>query len=198
MCLLLESICVKDGKVRNLAFHQERMDRSRQILFHANDKCLLSDHLKAISIPSHGTFKIRVLYNEEITHIECHPYTIRLQESFQLIEDAALSYAMKYVDRSAFDEWQQRYPGKEIIITQNGFITDATYANLAFYDGKDWLTPQTFLLEGTMRQSLIEKGMLKPCSIRREDLQYYKGFKLINAMMSLEESPFYAIGQIVV
>lgn len=198
MCLLLESICAKNGKVRNLAFHQKRMNRSRQSLFNATNECSLSDHLQGISIPSKGIFKIRVLYKEEIEQIECQPYTIRLQESFQLVEDVALAYAVKYADRSAFDKWKQKYPEKAIIITQNGFITDATYANLAFYDGENWFTPQTFLLEGIMRQSLIEKGVLIPCSIRIEDLQNYKGFKLINAMMTLEESPFYSIEQIIV
>jgi 4-amino-4-deoxychorismate lyase len=43
----------------------------------------------------------------------------------------------------------------DIIIVRNGFVTDASYANLIFRKGDEWFTPATFLLAGTMRAFLL-------------------------------------------
>jgi len=63
-----------------------------------------------------------------------------------------IEYPYKYANRNAFDTLLQSHPDfDEIIIEKDGFITDTTIANLAFYNGTYWLTPEKPLLPGTMR-----------------------------------------------
>ena len=85
----------------------------------------------------------------------------------------------------------------EIIIVQNGQITDTSYSNLVFFDGEKWITPTTYLLNGTMRQSLLQTKQIIEKPIQVEDLNRFESFKLINAMMDLEESPELPISIIV-
>ncbi|MFW5535892.1 MAG: aminotransferase class IV [Prevotella sp.] len=56
---------------------------------------------------------------------------------------------------------------------------------MALFDGNRWVTPAHPLLKGTMRQSLIDKGLLKEKDIMAEDFPKYLEVRLINAMMSL-------------
>jgi 4-amino-4-deoxychorismate lyase len=75
----------------------------------------------------------------------------------------------------------------EVIIIKNGCVTDTSYTNICFFDGKEWLTPDTPLLQGTMRRYLLDKGVIREVRIRRKDIQYFKKVSLINAMMELGE-----------
>jgi 4-amino-4-deoxychorismate lyase len=74
-------------------------------------------------------------------------------------------------------------------MTDQGFIKDASYANLAFYDGEFWYTPACPLLEGTQRKYLLETKKIYPKEINISDLHKYQQVKFINAMMSWDESP---------
>ena len=58
----------------------------------------------------------------------------------------------------------------EVIIEKNGYLTDTTIANIAFFDGKQWFTPEKPLLKGTMRAKLIEEGFLQTKNIKSEEL----------------------------
>ena len=49
---------------------------------------------------------------------------------------------------------------------KNGRLTDTSYSNIALFDGNRWVTPAHPLLKGTMRQSLIDKGLLKEKGIK--------------------------------
>jgi 4-amino-4-deoxychorismate lyase len=75
----------------------------------------------------------------------------------------------------------------EIIIIKQGYVTDTSYTNIAFYDGEKWYTSDTPLLAGTCRASLIDEGVLSVKNIRETDIWKYKKVSLINAMMNLEE-----------
>ena len=77
----------------------------------------------------------------------------------------------------------------EIIFVDKGLIKDASYANLALFDGVNWFTPKIPLLLGTRRAALLEDGIINEKEISLADLHKYKQVKFINAMMSWEESP---------
>jgi len=74
----------------------------------------------------------------------------------------------------------------EIIIEQNGYLTDTTIANIAFYDGERWITPAKPLLKGTMRAKLLDEGLLHEKEIKKEDLKNYSQVALINAMIGFK------------
>ena len=58
-----------------------------------------------------------------------------------------------------------------------------------FYDSENWITPTSYLLNGTMRQFLLDTNQIIEDEIFPKDLNRFVSFKLINAMMNLEESP---------
>ncbi|MEA3462083.1 MAG: hypothetical protein U9R49_09400, partial [Bacteroidota bacterium] len=59
-----------------------------------------------------------------------------------------------------------------------------------------WVTPDTPLLPGTMRASLLKKGKISGHRIAPEDLNGYQKLKLINAMNDLEHAPELPIASI--
>jgi 4-amino-4-deoxychorismate lyase len=80
-----------------------------------------------------------------------------------------------------------------VILTHKGFIKDASYANLAFFDGKTWMTPSQPLLMGTRRASLINAKTIIESPIQVKELEKFSFVKCINAMMLWEESPMIKI-----
>ncbi|GAA5220726.1 hypothetical protein GCM10025777_13560 [Membranihabitans marinus] len=152
-----------------------------------------------IKIPSNlppSLFKCRVVYSNKIETIEFIPYEIRTIHSFECVEDKGIDYRFKRCDRSALNTLKASSHCDEIIIIREGLVTDSSYANLAFYDGDHWYTPDSPLLPGTCRARLLNEKTIKSTRIRVEDLKKYKEFKLINAMMDWEESPVYNIDKI--
>ena len=82
-----------------------------------------------------------------------------------------------------------------MILAHNGFIKDASYANLAFFDGKNWVTPSHPLLMGTRRASLLNTQLITESPIHVKDLEKFIFLKCINAMMLWEESPILKLEQ---
>ncbi len=180
MPLLLETIKIENGEVFNLPYHQKRFDKSRQDLFKNTMSIGLSDMIDA---PQKDLYRCRILYDTDIRSIEYIPYRAKTIQSLKVVP-AKIEYAYKYAERDAFNTLLQNYPDfDEIIIEKDGFITDTTISNLAFYDGSHWLTPEKPLLEGTMRAKLLDEGLLIKSSIQKKDLGKYTHVALMNAML---------------
>lgn len=189
MSRLIESICILNGKVRNLNFHQKRMDDSVLFLFNHENQINLSNIISKIKFSAEGKFKLRILYSDEIEQLELIPYKIREIQSFRLVADNHIEYSNKYEDRSAFEKLKNSTKADEVIILKNGLITDTSFSNLIFWDGRKWLTPKSPLLKGVMREQLLSSNEICQSDISADDLNSFLGFKLINAMMSFDESP---------
>lgn len=196
MSRLIESICINNGEIRNLKYHQKRMDNSRFELFGLKD---VIDLKKAILISEKeqiGKYKCRIVYAEEIESIEFIPYEIRTIKSFRLVENEKIDYQFKFENRKIFDEMKEMVGEDEIIILQKGKICDTSYSNLVFFDGEQWITPTSYLLNGTMRQYLLNTAQIIEDEIYPKDLNRFLTFKMINAMMDLDESPELSINLI--
>lgn len=127
-----------------------------------------------------------MIYGQELLQVEFLHYTPRPIRSLKLVADDAIDYAWKFEDRSALEHlFAQKGDCDDILIVKNGFLTDSSYSNLAFYDGEAWYTPETPLLEGVQREQLLREGCLIPASIRVEDLHCFSQIALINAMLEL-------------
>jgi 4-amino-4-deoxychorismate lyase len=180
---LLETIKCEDGIIDNLFYHQKRLDKSRRELFGFEDPLELSSLLKP---PSEGLYRCRVLYSKTIESIQYIPYTPKAFNTLQIVS-SSLSYEYKYAERSELESLLSAHPhADDVIIEKNGLITDTTIANLAFFDGKKWVTPEDPLLEGTMRAKLIDEGFLHPEIIRSEEISRYEQVSLINAMLGFK------------
>lgn len=181
--LLLETIKIEEGKVHNLNYHQSRCDKSRQKLFNSVDSLDLSSIIKP---PQTGLYRCRILYAEALEAIEYIPYTPKKLDTLKIIS-SNIEYDFKYANRDGLHALlQSNSDVDEVIIEKNGYLTDTTISNIAFFDGKEWVTPQKPLLEGTMRAKLIDEGFLKTKEIKKKELSNYSQVALINAMIGFK------------
>lgn len=188
MCQYIETIRVIDGCVCNLSYHEERMNRTRKEMLGQPEPLRIADLLKAVSLPMECS-KLRFVYDKEGIHdITCKPYTCREIHSLHLVYDNNISYPYKSTDRSALNELKkQQGDCDEILIVRDNHLTDTSYTNIALYDGEQWFTPSTPLLCGTMRQRLLDCGLLQKREIMVSDIPNYQYISLFNAMISLGE-----------
>jgi len=177
---LFETIKIKDGQIFNLEWHNRRFIKSQKALF-SNPS---TTNLKAfITPPKIGLYRCKIIYDREIQSVEYFPYQAKTFQSFKIVP-SQIEYGFKYSDRSAFQNLLSDYD--EIIIERDGLLTDTTIANIAFYDGEQWLTPKTPLLEGTTRARLLDDGFLKLEKIKKENIKNYTHFALMNAMIGFQ------------
>lgn len=195
--LLLETIRTSNQRLENIAYHNERFNRSRAEIFDSKKKL---DLRKLIKIPSHlsrSVHKCRVIYGPDIQRIEFVLYQPKKINSLELVTVHELDYGYKFADRSHLKKLLENSSADEIIMVKNGFVTDASYANLCFFDGEKWLTPSTPLLPGTMRAKLIDQQKIHVAEIRVSDLRFFKKIKFINAMLIFENTPTVEVKKII-
>jgi len=181
--LLLETIKIEDGKVHNLDYHQKRCTKSRKILFNTQDTLLLKIHIKA---PTKGLYRCRILYHTRIHSIEYIPYKEKAISKLQIVS-SSLVYPFKYANRDTLDHLLLTHSGfDEVIVEKEGYLTDTTISNIAFFNGQHWITPSKPLLEGTMRAKLIDEGFLHIADIEQENLEDYTQVALMNAMIGFK------------
>ncbi len=183
-CKYLETICVDGGEVQHMAYHQNRYEKT---LEDENSSHILTLH-ELIEAPKNGKYRCRLLYGADgVCSISYHPYKKRVIQKLKLIEANCLEYAKKYANREALDAlFLQRGACDDVLIVKNGFVTDTTIANVAFFDGAAWFTPRVPLLHGTTRARLIEKGFLEQKDILVEDIFEYSQMALMNAMINFD------------
>jgi 4-amino-4-deoxychorismate lyase len=183
---LFETIRVEDGEPRNLMYHEERMQRSRRAMFGATAPL---DIRAAIRIPEAmraGIVKCRMPYGETIGEVTYAPYERRSVGSLTVVDGGGLDYAHKYADRSGIEALLAGAPSDDILIIKNGLVTDASPANVAFFDGASWLPPEAPLLPGTMRARLLDLGLIRRCAIRPADIRNFEAAALMNAMIGFD------------
>lgn len=187
----LETIKLEGGFFSALAFHQTRMDETRAAFFDNPEALSLPLALmKAGSIPPKGLYRVRVIYSEIIESIEFIPYEKREVNSLKLIE-ANIDYRYKYEKRPELNTlFQQKKKCDDILITQNGFLTDTSIANIALLKEGIWYTPKSPILKGTKRAALLHHGLIVEADIHQDDLLSYEKVRLFNAMIEFGEIEF--------
>lgn len=196
MSLLIESICLLNGEIRNANYHEARMHHAGKEIFGGVKYPPLEELIAAPDFPREK-FKCRILYDKETLSVEVLPYEIREIHTFKIMEFPNLDYSFKWADRQVFERLKELSGTDEIILTQDGKITDTSFSNLLFFDGKEYITPADCLLPGTMRQFLLDSGRIKAESLEVKDLKRFRSFQLINAMLSPEESPLRDLSEII-
>jgi 4-amino-4-deoxychorismate lyase len=196
MCLLFETIKIEHGVAHNLEWHLKRIARSLENIFGCSlpfippgdvDKngvspLLLRDELQRMTLPKQ-LHKCKVVYTMGIIDIQIIPYQRKTPENFLLVNCDELNYDYKFLDRADINElFSQCGADDEIIIVKRGCISDSSIANLVFFDGKNYVTPDTPLLMGTKRQQLLHDKRIIQRRITTKDLHKYLSFIPINAM----------------
>lgn len=181
--LLLETIRIEEGQIHNLSYHQARCNKSRLKLFNRTDILDLSSIIKP---PQTGLYRCRILYAEELHSIEYIPYIPKEIQKLKIVS-SNIEYSFKYANRDALNALlESNKDVDEVIIEKDGYLTDTTISNIAFFDGEQWFTPEKPLLEGTMRAKLIDEGFLKTKQIKKEELSNYSQVGLMNAMIGFK------------
>lgn len=186
MSLLFETIKLKDGVFYNLEYHEKRMMSSFYRLYGLNVGFSLKNYLYNLNFPQLGLYKVKVIYDKIVTKVEISEYKKRKVEKLLVVFNDTISYDLKYIDRRCFDMCSTESFAEPLFI-KNGMVSDTTFSNVAFLDGEKWITPSTFLLNGTKRQYYIDKDVLKVTDVRFADITKYKKVSLINAMLDLED-----------
>ena len=195
---LLETIQILNGTFQNIEYHNVRFSNSRKELCGVNELCQLENLIKIPSECSGGIFRCRVIYEKEIEEVTFTPYIYKEINTLKLVDIGNWDYSYKYADRSfMINLLNENKDFDEVIMVKNGFITDCTIANLAFWDGVNWFTPSTPLLKGTKRQQLLDSQQIIEREIHVEDLGIYEGTCLINAFRGLSETDWKPISSII-
>ena len=177
---LLETIRCVDGEALNLEYHQRRYENSLKALGQKANYNLKEQ----LSPPKEGVFRCRIIYDESVLEINYYPYEFAPVNSLKVIYDDTIEYSLKYADRARIDElFSQRTDCDDIVIVKSGFITDTSKANLAFFDGKEWLTPRHALLQGTTKMRYVEEKKLIEKEIRLNDIGSFEKIAVLNAMV---------------
>jgi len=180
----LETIKILDGKIYHLEYHQQRYE-SVLASYGIKEHIELRDYIDA---PKRGLYRCRIVYScDAIVEVSYHPYKKRNTERLKLIEHNSLEYSKKYANREPLERlYAKREECDDVLIVQNGYIKDTTIANIAFFDGRDWLTPSEPLLNGTTRERLLQEGFLKTEDIRVDGLKRFQKMALMNAMIDFD------------
>ncbi|SNS97908.1 4-amino-4-deoxychorismate lyase [Ekhidna lutea] len=185
----IESILFKDGVYKNLSIHQERMDDVFKKYAPGNNSHALIRILPDLKME--GTYKVRLVYDmdtEDVEYdIEFAEYQPRQIKTLQVVHSKPFDYSMKFEDRTKINKLVKSSNADDIIIAIDNHITDGSYFNLAFWNGVEWLTPDTPLLKGVKRTQLMQEGKIKETTIQISDLNAFEKVSLINAMIGLGE-----------
>lgn len=190
MSLLVETLRIENGNIRNPGFHNERMSRSLYGIYGIRK---IADIRSMIDIPDHamkGIFKCRLLYDNNSFSAEYLPYSFRSPASLKIVFEDNICYPYKYVNRSRIDAlYDKRSDCDDIIIIKSGLVTDSSCSNLIFRDSDGaWHTPSSFLLAGTKRASLLQSGLICETRIKYMDIGKYSEVRLINAMLDIDDT----------
>jgi 4-amino-4-deoxychorismate lyase len=188
MSRFIESIRIAHGKIENLILHQERVNRALEV-HTASSPLILEEHIDPkISLPNQ-VYKCRITYDlNGILAINYDHYQKRTITSLGIVRDNSIAYQHKYADRDHLNRLLGSSTADDIIIIKNGRVTDASYANLVFFDGDAWYTSNTPLLKGVQREQLIRSNTIQERTITEADIQDFSKIRLVNAMIPWEEA----------
>lgn len=189
MSLLLETIKFFKGELYNIDYHNERLNRSRHLLYNIDECIDIKDYINIKSNIIFGLYKIRVLYGKFVEKIEIIPYQMKRINSLKIIENNEIEYSFKFENRRIFDKLLDKKGNcDDILIINNGKVTDTSFCNVVFTDGNKYYTSSTPLLKGTKREKLIREKIIKEEEITLKDLRLFKKAILINAMIDIDDN----------
>lgn len=189
MFRLLETIKIKNGALMNIDLHNERMNRSRFMLFGLNNTINLDDEIKLTEVHNQGIFKCRVLYSNTIESIEIVPYQMRIINSLKMVFDNNISYNHKYEDRKDLESlYLMKRNCDDVLIIKDGFVTDTSFCNIIFDTGERLITSSTPLLKGIKRQQLLNENIIEEEEIKYTDIKLFNKAFLINSMIDLNDN----------
>ncbi len=197
MCQFIETICYKNGVFERIELHNDRLNRTRNHFFDNQLAIDLSDHLSVPLDLTHSTVKCTITYGEKIQHISYSSYQIRAVHSLKMIENNSIDYTFKSSNRELLEAmFLLKGDCDDILIVKNGYLTDSSYANLILLRENRWYSMQNPLLLGTRLQSYLIEKLVTPTLVTPNDLHLFSEARIINAMISIDDSPIIPVQNI--
>ena len=196
--LCIETIAVENRQLKNLKYHEARLNKTRNELWGYRDKWNLSEMIVIPDSITNDLHKCRLAYGYEIDAIKWEPYSLRTINKIRRVYHDSVDYSFKYDKREELNTlFAERKDADDILIIKQGMVTDSFYCNVAFLDGEKWYTPDTFLLPGTQRAFLLDSGIIEEAVISENDIDKYSHIKLFNAMVGWENAVTLEVGLII-
>lgn len=186
MCRFIETLCIEQGQIKNVEYHNYRMNETRRTFWKTAPLLDIRDFTDVRGYEKRT--RCRIMYGQEVESVEYFPYAIRPIMSLKLVYEDGIDYRFKWADRSALDAlFARRGEADEVLIVRHGLLTDTSIANVALWNGREWHTPSTPLLEGTHRRRLLGDGVVREFPIEIARLSEYSHIRLFNAMIRFGE-----------
>jgi 4-amino-4-deoxychorismate lyase len=187
MYQLVESIRIEKQQLHHIEYHNQRLNRSGKALWYWENWVDLKELITLPEWLTNERYKCRVVTNGISFNVTFEQYIQRKIQTLKVVHFNTIDYSHKSTNRELLNEaFQQRENCDDIIIVKNGYITDASAANILLFDGANWITPNTPLLKGTQREFLLLNGKIIEKTVSIEDMAKYTQIKLVNALIPFE------------
>lgn len=193
MLRCIESIRYENNKIPLIKWHQDRFEHTQRSLWnkiiYPDLNIIIASSAKTFLFEKNKKYKCRVVYDEIAVDISFEKYQKKEIQKLFIRKNDTIEYHYKWEDRSAIDTLKSDIDkNADIIIVKNNFLADASFCNVALYDGDKWFTPKTPLLMGVQRARLLYNKIIFAKDISVEDLRNFEKIKLFNALTDWNES----------
>lgn len=178
---LFETLLIKDGIPQNIAYHQQRFNLACREFFKVDPFLNLIEVIIPPIMNCDEILRCRLDYNQSDYQVNFFTYKPKQITEFQVIETQQLDYQFKYRDRTFFQSLPTNEQ-REVIIVNNGKVSDCTIGNLLFLKQGKWFSPQDYLLKGTQLSRLLDEKQVELCEITPNNLTNFEQVMLINAL----------------
>ncbi|MDI2113235.1 aminodeoxychorismate synthase component I [Commensalibacter nepenthis] len=191
---LLESLLLEEGVYFLYDEHLQRVKESALYFDFAFNEIIFKDTLDVLKEhhPT-GRWKVRLLLDKQ-GHIDCEAQSINVLTAPLLVSWANEPIQTKNVFLYHKTTKREFYPkatlDHEILLfNEHDEVTEFVNGNVVWYDQGEWFTPplQSGLLNGTMRQHLLQHGKIKERIIYKKDIQDYCKIAFINSVRGWRE-----------
>jgi len=194
---LFESVCIENCQIKNADYHEARFRRSYIQLYKTHSTYFLFDGIHLTNLDPTLKYKLRIGYKQHGTRFSFSVYENSIPSSLKLVSDDTISYNVKRNNRKKLNNlYKLKGDFDDVLIIKNGLVTDTSYANILFTDGKQIVTPATPLLEGTCRARLLDHNKISEKRILEAEIQNFESFQLINALNDFDENRWIPIKNI--
>ncbi|MDA3906060.1 MAG: aminotransferase class IV [Bacteroidales bacterium] len=188
MSQFIESIRINDGNIDLLDYHNERFNATRKLFFCVDDEWDLEHFIQIPEVYKKGLVKCRIVYDIGIREMKFSYYKHQNIKHIKLAK-ASINYEYKYTDRSQLEQLKVSVlPADEVLIVNNGKISDTSFSNIIFLKKGNWYTPDSPLLAGVRREQLLNEGIIEELEIKPAELINFEAFMLINALLDFDEN----------
>lgn len=189
MFSFLETICIENGEVKFLTYHQKRVNETFKSFYPELNPIDLKDFFSKQKWPLNGIYRCRIIYEDIIKLIEFIPYSEKKIATIRIINSGEFDYGFKWEDRSYFKHTLlENKDVDEVLFELNGKIQDCSIANVALLKNNIWYTPKNPLHWGTTRARLIDENKIQETDILVDELSSYSHICLINVFRELSLS----------